>query len=189
MMPLECASMRSIARWVLPVLVGPSTAVTPAPGARSEPNADVEEKAIFFRCFYRISRRRMDNAPWSICFNLRRLRGRSLSSGTPGERIAPESVTPVGSGFVHRNISRGSLLASLDQVCIGETSEGRGLFVLSSDARASRIRSGKESTGIQSSALSFRDRPPEFSDIIVQVGNSRRTRPGISRFPDAQLHI
>jgi hypothetical protein len=33
-MPLECASMRSMARWVLPVLVGPSTAVTPAPRAR-----------------------------------------------------------------------------------------------------------------------------------------------------------
>src|SRR5665213_1048910 len=37
-----------MARWVLPVLVGPSTAVTPLPGAR--PLADVkadEEKAIF----------------------------------------------------------------------------------------------------------------------------------------------
>ena len=38
-MPEECASIRSIARWVLPVLVGPSTAVTPAPGARSLANA------------------------------------------------------------------------------------------------------------------------------------------------------
>src|SRR5689334_6886454 len=35
MMPEECASMRSIARCVLPVLVGPNTAVTPEPGARS----------------------------------------------------------------------------------------------------------------------------------------------------------
>src|SRR5262247_4191339 len=34
-MPEEWASMRSIARWVLPVLVGPSTAVTPAPRART----------------------------------------------------------------------------------------------------------------------------------------------------------
>ena len=34
-MPEECASMRSIARWVLPVLVGPRTAVTPAPRARA----------------------------------------------------------------------------------------------------------------------------------------------------------
>src|SRR2546421_12013722 len=33
MMPEECPSMRSMARWVLPVLVGPSTAVTPAPRA------------------------------------------------------------------------------------------------------------------------------------------------------------
>src|ERR1700760_101813 len=47
MIPDECASMRSIARWVLPVLVGPSTAVTPAPGARSLANPVVGEKAIF----------------------------------------------------------------------------------------------------------------------------------------------
>ena len=33
-MPEECASIRSMARCVLPVLVGPSTAVTPAPRAR-----------------------------------------------------------------------------------------------------------------------------------------------------------
>src|ERR1700739_3137017 len=35
MIPDECASIRSMARWVLPVLVGPSTAVTPAPRARA----------------------------------------------------------------------------------------------------------------------------------------------------------
>ena len=34
MRPELCANMRSIARWVLPVFVGPSTAVTPAPRAR-----------------------------------------------------------------------------------------------------------------------------------------------------------
>src|SRR5215472_9342371 len=45
-MPEECASMRSIARCVLPVLVGPSTAVTPEPGARSAWNVDEGEKAI-----------------------------------------------------------------------------------------------------------------------------------------------
>ena len=33
-MPEECASIRSMARCVLPVLVGPSTAVTPAPRVR-----------------------------------------------------------------------------------------------------------------------------------------------------------
>jgi hypothetical protein len=49
--PDECPSIRSIARCVLPVLVGPSTAVTPAPGARSA--AYVEgEKAICCRCFF-----------------------------------------------------------------------------------------------------------------------------------------
>src|ERR1700681_1623861 len=50
MTPDECASIRSIARWVLPVLVGPSTAVTPEPGARSWPNE--EEKVIIYRCFF-----------------------------------------------------------------------------------------------------------------------------------------
>ena len=49
-MPLECASIRSIARCVLPVLVGPSTAVTPAPG--SALGRKEGEKAIFFGCFY-----------------------------------------------------------------------------------------------------------------------------------------
>src|SRR5690349_3715329 len=45
MTPDECANIRSIARWVLPVLVGPSTAVTPAPRAR-EDLADRGEKVI-----------------------------------------------------------------------------------------------------------------------------------------------
>src|SRR6266568_8746429 len=39
MIPDECASIRSIARCVLPVLVGPNTAVTPAPRARSSRSA------------------------------------------------------------------------------------------------------------------------------------------------------
>src|ERR1700686_904444 len=52
MTPEECASIRSIARWVLPVLVGPSTAVTPKPGARSLASGDAEEeKAMFSGCF------------------------------------------------------------------------------------------------------------------------------------------
>src|SRR5580700_9612945 len=46
MIPEEWPSIRSIARCVLPVLVGPSTAVTPEPGARSDANVDMEEKAI-----------------------------------------------------------------------------------------------------------------------------------------------
>src|SRR6478672_5836361 len=45
MTPDECPSMRSIARWVFPVLVGPSTAVTPAPRARVA-RADCGEKLM-----------------------------------------------------------------------------------------------------------------------------------------------
>src|ERR1700738_4502299 len=52
MMPEECATIRSIARWVLPVLVGPSTAVTPAPGARSWANGEEDDgKAMFYWVF------------------------------------------------------------------------------------------------------------------------------------------
>jgi len=43
-MPEECASIRSIARCVLPVLVGPSTAVTPEPRARSSRSARGENE-------------------------------------------------------------------------------------------------------------------------------------------------
>jgi hypothetical protein len=106
--------------------------------------------------------------------------GRGLSSGTPWERIAPESLTPVGSGFVHRNISRGGIPASLDQVYIMETSKGRGLNVLSFEDGASRIRSDKESTGIQ---LAHRHLVHRHS------GAMRSIEPGISKFPDAQLRI
>src|ERR1700734_1051481 len=53
MIPDECASIRSMARWVLPVLVGPSTAVTPAPGARPLENVGgEEEKAMFSGGFF-----------------------------------------------------------------------------------------------------------------------------------------
>src|SRR5664280_3250928 len=48
MTPDECASIRSMARWVLPVLVGPSTAVTPKPGARPLANVDAEEEKTMF---------------------------------------------------------------------------------------------------------------------------------------------
>src|SRR3954462_11229410 len=48
-MPDECPSIRSMARWVLPVLVGPSTAVTPAPRRRpSRVTGDENEIGIRF---------------------------------------------------------------------------------------------------------------------------------------------
>jgi hypothetical protein len=45
-----------------------------------------------------------------------------LSSGTSPERIAPESLTPVLSGFVHRNIMRSQVSRPLDQVSLHQTS-------------------------------------------------------------------
>src|SRR6476646_2158012 len=97
MIPEECASIRSIARCVLPVLVGPSTAVTPAPGARSCANVE-GEKAIFCRCFLcRAILEVFHNATGG---------GRGLRSGTSLERNAPESLTLTETSFVHRNIQR-----------------------------------------------------------------------------------
>jgi len=98
-------------------LVGPSTAVTPAPGAHPFENVGAEEeKAIFYEVsasqaldahsarvgtgFAIRTRARLEvfhNATHS---------GRGLNSGTSPERIAPESLTRTNSGFVHRNISR-----------------------------------------------------------------------------------
>src|SRR5215469_7126004 len=48
MMPDEWASIRSMARWVLPVLVGPSTAVTPWPRATGSREV-TEEKEMGIR--------------------------------------------------------------------------------------------------------------------------------------------
>src|ERR1700712_792172 len=91
--PEECASIRSIARWVLPVLVGPSTAVTPAPGARPLATEVAEFERIIILGVYAASR--LD------VFHNATLLSRSLSLGTRTERNTPESVTPVHSGFVH----------------------------------------------------------------------------------------
>src|SRR5437762_2051112 len=90
MTPEECATIRSIARWVFPVLVGPSTAVTPKPGARPFEGVGADkEKAMFSR----VSASPVIKADGQIRITMRRLGGRDLSFGTSPERIAPESVT------------------------------------------------------------------------------------------------
>src|SRR5436853_4451402 len=61
MMPDEWPSMRSMARWVLPVLVGPSTAVTPAPRAL-EPRLVEEEKEMG------INGRKLGDNQWCCCW-------------------------------------------------------------------------------------------------------------------------
>jgi hypothetical protein len=72
--------------------------------------------------------------------------GRGLSSGTVAERIAPESLTPTNSGFVHRNISRDALVTALDQALGGSTRQGLAANSLKFWAGRSRIRSGEESS-------------------------------------------
>ena len=72
-----------------------------------------EEKAIFFRgFFYGPARLVVGAGRWvarllcAISLHFATICGRTLSSGTSPERIAPESLTHLHSGFVHRNISR-----------------------------------------------------------------------------------
>src|SRR4051794_31584033 len=109
MTPEECASIRSIARWVLPVLVGPSTAVTPLPGARPLEKPGGEDEMLIFA---RISASREGQD----CFTMRRFQGRDLSLGTVTERNAPESLTPIRSRRETATCSVDSHGSALDQV-------------------------------------------------------------------------
>src|ERR1041385_2697806 len=104
MMPDEWASIRSIARWVLPVLVGPGTAVTPWP--RTTASREVtEEKEIGIRGPAGGSRRPLvrpfmyhNATPAGTVSSARPFRRPSL------ERVAGESLTRAKSGFVPREI-------------------------------------------------------------------------------------
>src|SRR6185295_14402356 len=92
MTPDECASIRSMARWVLPVLVGPSTAVTAVPRLRAPRGAgDENEIAISFPGWGAPA---SAAGPLSVpqCVTLRRRKGVWLNvaneSGTNRARIA-----------------------------------------------------------------------------------------------------
>src|ERR1051325_9581504 len=104
MMPDEWASIRSIARCVLPVLVGPSTAVTPWP--RATASRDVtEEKEIGIRGPAGRSHRPL--ARPFVYHNATPAAANSAVgrvSRTSLERIASESLTPPESEFVPRDI-------------------------------------------------------------------------------------
>src|SRR5262249_15264986 len=104
MMPDEWASIRSIARWVLPVLVGPSTAVTPCP--RTTASREVtEEKEIGIRGPAGGSRRPLVRT--LVYHNATPARADSLvapAARTSLERITSESLTRRESGFVPRDI-------------------------------------------------------------------------------------
>src|ERR1700728_621259 len=104
MMPDECASMRSIARWVLPVLVGPSTAVTPWPRATTS-REETEEKEMGIRGPAGGTRRPL------IGLNLYHIATLAAANALPPplrrtslERIAAESLTRRESGFVPPDI-------------------------------------------------------------------------------------
>src|SRR5450631_4316936 len=94
-------------------------------------------------CYQVFLRRRA----FEMCFTLRRHRGRGLSSGTSPERIAPESLTPMLSAFVHRNISRRRPVATLDQARLGRRDQILGAQSLTAGVEPS----GQESTGFRRS--------------------------------------
>ena len=80
--------MRSMARWVLPVLVGPSTAVTPAPRARpSRAAGDENEMAISFPGWGRPA----SAAGTPFCITMRRRRTGASPRLKLCERVRNES--------------------------------------------------------------------------------------------------
>src|SRR5690348_5826886 len=102
-MPEECASIRSIARCVLPVLVGPSTAVTPEPRAESSRSATGENEIDIESPAEAVSRRTV-----VACLSQHpRWKALCLTCGTTLERITAESATPPLFVFVHCDIWHG----------------------------------------------------------------------------------
>src|SRR4029079_1132276 len=138
MTPEECATIRSIARWVLPVLVGPKTAVTPAPRARTSlGDANVNEvwtrfmvEAVVVISEHWTNAKRVAGpigtgqtlpdacAQALLSHSVTEFRGlcrARLGLRTSLERIAPESLTRTSSGFVHGNMSRQAVGPTQDQ--------------------------------------------------------------------------
>jgi hypothetical protein len=75
---------------------------------------------------------------------MRRIRCRGLSSGTVPERNAPESLTPAGSCYVHRNISRRGLSRST-RSSLAPADKGRfgGEFLKGCENAESNQKSGR----------------------------------------------
>src|ERR1051326_5338842 len=97
-MPEECPSIRSMARWVLPVLVGPSTAVTPAPRRRpSRVTGDENEIDISFPGWGGLLQR----ADRPLCITMRRRTAAHLTvgneSGTNPARIGDSGAVQLRS--------------------------------------------------------------------------------------------
>ena len=106
-----------------------------------------------------------------------------LSSGTSPERIAPESLTPWLSRSVHRNISRRTRFAALDQVRTRSTSRGLASNSLKFFAPRSRIRTGQESTGFTpTSPLPLWER---VDAMLWHRGRVRGSGPSIDRNPSS----
>src|SRR5690242_321734 len=99
-MPEECASIRSMARCVLPVLVGPRTAVTPAPRARVPRGGCGEKLRVITGPDWQPGLA-VEARPRCSCITMRRRARPRLRFGTGAERTAPESLETAQSDFVH----------------------------------------------------------------------------------------
>lgn len=114
--------MRSMARWVLPVLVGPSTAVTPAPRVRdllrrTGEAANVIDDPDCTRHKSRLNEWSAPEAP--TCLTMRQIcceKAQFLTYRTSLERIAPESRTWRQSAFVLYDIWRTAAHPPLNSV-------------------------------------------------------------------------
>src|SRR5580658_2503903 len=115
-MPEEWASMRSMARWVLPVLVGPSTAVTPWPRARgSRSPGELNEMGIPASASARTGRRVAYTS--YLYHNATKAGGTAAAPsrlGTSLEQSAPESLTPPP--LVSFSPTSGESLSSFHQI-------------------------------------------------------------------------
>jgi hypothetical protein len=97
-----------MARCVLPVLVGPSTAVTPAPRVRRSRSAGGENEIGIngpaWRPRLHSAGRGSKGGDKCLCITTRRSKALCLRCGTSLERIAAESATRTLFEFVHREI-------------------------------------------------------------------------------------
>jgi hypothetical protein len=105
--------------------------------------------------------------------------GSRLSSGTSPERIAPESLTPVLSGFVHRNISRGPIIRGTRSSLDGLDKPGKQSEILN---RTENAESNQKRARVNRIPSHFRIRGPHPSRRGENAAPQDEGLPPLSRF-------
>src|SRR5258705_1060613 len=109
---------------------------------------------------------------------MRRICGRGLSSGTVAERIAPESVTRLHSGFVHRNISRWRSGCGIRSSLVRLHKGPIGGAILKNSAQAESNQKWERVNRIPSFLSPRRPRAPPGARIVV-IARSEATKQSI----------